>query len=341
MKLFFQKIYYQRFSWLAWLLWPLAWIYLVVITLRKKCYQAHLLKSTQFQVPVIIVGNITLGGTGKTPLVIAIVHWLQAQGFHPGIISRGYGGKAVGFPKQVGLNDLTEEVGDEPFLLARNSNCPVVIDPKRPRGVEYLLQTFPNVDVVVSDDGLQHYALARQIEIALIDGQAQFGNGFLFPAGPLRELRSRLKQVDFVLINQGKEPFDCGSITYKMSIEATALVHLSSGKEYSIDEFKDQPVHGVCAIGNPTRFFDTLQPLVGSFSTTVFSDHYIFREKDLAFNDDYPIIMTEKDAVKCNLFKNPKLYYLKIAALIEHEFKTQLLTKLASISSAKFLKESL
>lgn len=314
---------WQYRTWLTYLLLPLAWLYQTLIIFRRACYRLKLLKATQFPVPVIMVGNITTGGTGKTPLVIALANFLQQQGYKPGIVSRGYGAKAKHYPVAVSKFSLPQEVGDEPLLIARRTGCPVIVDPKRVRAVETLLQQH-DCDIVISDDGLQHYALARTLEIAVIDGNKRFGNGYCLPAGPLRESIQRLNNVDFIVNNGKSKPGE-----YLMRLQVNSLRNLVDETQVkSLDDFYGQTVNAVAGIGNPTRFFQTLRYHGLNIIEQVFPDHYAYQVDDLVFAVERPVIMTEKDAVKCMAFANHLYWYLEVEAQLDNQFWLMLLAKL-------------
>jgi len=252
-------------------------------------------------VPLIVVGNITVGGTGKSPLVISLVNYLKSLGLKPGIVSRGYGGKTKHYPVEICATTNSTEVGDEPLMIYHRTACPVVVDPDRVRAVKSLLEHH-DCDVLVSDDGLQHYALGRDIEIAVIDGQRGLGNGLCLPAGPLREPASRLKEVDLVVINGDKNPVSsyCDKPTLEMRIVTTRLIDLKSREPLSLEALDGIRVHAVAGIGRPERFFNSLKELGCALVPHQFPDHHSFTRADVSFDDDLPVIMTEKDAVKFN-----------------------------------------
>lgn len=308
---------------------PISWIYLAVISLRRFFYQKNIFKTKKFPVPVIIVGNITVGGTGKTPLVIWLAKLLKRNGYHPGIVSRGYGGKANFYPREVTANSNAAEVGDEAVLLAQKTNCPVVVDPNRCKAVTTLLEKN-NCDIVISDDGLQHYALARDIEIAVIDGQRRLGNGFCLPAGPLREPKKRLHEVDFIVVNNGET---------KEGEYATHLLLQSIYNLVDTDAVLDlknlqTPVHAVAAIGNPNNFFNSLMQLGLMIIPHAFPDHYLFKQEDFNFLDDSIVVMTEKDAVKCKDFADHRFWCLPIE-IEAPELAKAILKKLNHLSGTK------
>ena len=284
---------------------PLTVLFRVISFIRKILFKLGILKSVKLSVPVIIVGNITVGGTGKTPLIIELCKQLIQQGLKPGVISRGYGGASKTWPVDVSQCSDASLTGDEPQVIHRQTHCPVVVDPDRVAAGEYLLSHY-DCDVVLSDDGLQHYRLQRDYEICVIDNARQFGNGFCLPAGPLREPVSRLKSVDMVITNNGDQ--DASSFI----VSANQLVSLVGNKICSLDEFKDHQVHAVAGIGNPDRFFDLLKQAEIDYIPHAFPDHYRFIASDLQFNGELAVLMTEKDAVKCTKFAMKHYWYLPI-----------------------------
>lgn len=315
-----QRWYKKNFF--CYLLLPFTVIYCFVIFFRRLFYRLGLKKTTHFSVPVIVVGNISVGGTGKTPLVIWMANFLRQQGFHPGIVSRGHGGKATTYPQQVTAQSDPLMVGDEAVLIAAKTQCPMMVAPKRTSAVAALLKNN-DCDVVISDDGLQHYALGRAIEIAVIDGQRRFGNGFCLPAGPLREPWKRLQQVDFIIANGAVAPHE-----YAMQLAPKAIYNLAQPELILNPQQIHQPVHAVAGIGNPQRFFSSLRLLGLQLIEHPFPDHYLFQKKDLAFADNLPIIMTEKDAVKCQRFADERFWCLPIEVNIDKNFSVAVLKKL-------------
>jgi tetraacyldisaccharide 4'-kinase len=308
------KFWYQPASYYK-LLLPLSYIYRLIVAGRRYLYRVGVLAQTRFSVPVIVVGNITVGGTGKTPLVIALAHALRAQGYKPGLVSRGYQGSANRRPYRVQPDSSPALVGDEALLLVKQTECPMVICRDRVAAVrELLAQT--DCDLVLSDDGLQHYRLARQVEIVVIDGERRFGNGACLPAGPLREPRSRLRDVDFVICN-GKP----GVGEDQMQLVPQACIELVSGKQQSAETFGH--VHACAGIGNPQRFFDTLRALGLQVTPHVFPDHHRYSAADFSAMQG-AIVMTEKDAVKCQAFADANWWYLPIVAELEPSFIAQL-----------------
>lgn len=272
---------------------PFAALFAVASGIRRFLFRMGALSTQRFSVPVVVVGNVTVGGTGKTPLVIWLSDYLVRRGWRPGIVSRGYGGAAQHWPQQVRADSDPAVVGDEAVLLAARTGRPMCVGPDRPAAVEALL-AHSDVDIVISDDGLQHYALARDIEIAVVDGARRLGNRLLLPAGPLREPASRLRHVDMVVVNgQGRDG------EFSMKIHQPGLRGLHGDALRPLAEFADREVHAVAAIGNPRRFFDLLKRHRIRAIEHAFADHYAFRAEDLALQPDLPILMTEKDAVKC------------------------------------------
>ncbi len=312
--------YWHSRNIIAGLLLPISWLFSVAVWLRRWSYERNLLLRQQIPVPVIIAGNITVGGTGKTPLVIWLARYLEQAGYQPGIISRGYGGKAVSWPQRVGPESDPTMVGDEPVLLARRTGCPMWVGSDRPAAARALLDAS-NCDIIISDDGLQHYALGRDIEIAVIDGQRQLGNGFCLPAGPLREPSSRLKEVDLVVVNGTSEIAGY----YGMTLEAGNLINLLVPKEQiKLEAFDHTQVHGIAAIGNPDRFFDTLSRHGLKVIKHPFDDHHFYSPEEISPDDDLPVLMTEKDAVKCFSFAQKRHWYLQVNASIDAGFSEHL-----------------
>lgn len=310
---------------IACLLWPISMLYLGIISLRRFIYRMGFKKATCFPVPIVIVGNITVGGTGKTPLVIWLASFFQTKGYKPGIVSRGYGGKAVTFPQQVHEDSDPREVGDEALLLALHTSCPVIVDPVRTRAVSKLLATT-DCNLIISDDGLQHYALHRDIEIAVIDGMRRFGNNFCLPAGPLREPRSRLAQVNFMVCNGVGQHNE-----YSMGLFPGAFTQLKDpARTVTASYFQSKIVHAVSGIGNPARFYSLLRLQGLNFIEHTFPDHYLFKFSDIDFGPDSFVIMTEKDAVKCKSFADERHWYLPIRVQLPEKFSTALLQSLVS-----------
>ena len=286
--------HWQHLGVLAVLLSPLAFLFRLIVALRRQAFRLGLKRSRQAGCPVIVVGNISVGGSGKTPLVIWLCRWLQEQGFHPGIVSRGYGGQARHWPQQVRRDSDPQAVGDEAVVLAQRCRRPVCVGPDRPAAIEALLQ-YTDCDIVISDDGLQHYAMARDLEIVVVDGERRFGNGLLLPAGPLREPVSRLKSVDFVVCNGEAGP---GEFAMRMR-QPLVRPLLGDGHALPIERFRGWRVRAIAGVGNPKRFFDMLERFGLQVVAQPFPDHHVYRAEDLRFEEELPVLMTEKDAVKC------------------------------------------
>ena len=288
--------WYARSPWLL-LLTPLSLRYRVAVWLRRTAYRSGILSSHRLARPVIVVGNVTVGGTGKTPLVAWLAGHLQQKGFRPGIVARGYGGKARSWPQQVRTDSDPGIVGDEAVMLAAMTGCPVVVAPDRVAAARQLLD-HSDCDVIISDDGLQHYALQRDLEIAVIDGVRRFGTGFLLPAGPLREPLRRLREVDLIVVNGL-----AGVGEYPMRMLTGQARRLREPEQQrELAEFRGQSVHAVAGIGHPVRFFQALQQHGLRVESHAFPDHHRFQAEDIRFGDDRPVFMTEKDAVKCQQF---------------------------------------
>lgn len=306
--------WYTRSPWLV-LLTPLSLVFRLIVGLRRLAYKCGIRRSTRVSVPVIIVGNITVGGTGKTPLVAWLANYLRSKGYKPGIISRGYGGQASNWPQQVRPDGDPAVVGDEAVLLATKTGCPMAVAPDRVAAANALIE-HSDCDVIISDDGLQHYALQRDIEIAVIDGVRRFGTGFLLPAGPLREPAGRLQEVDLIVVNglgKGEE--------HPMRMLPGGVRNLlDPGKVCAIEAFRSQTVHAVAGIGNPERFFRSLQDAGLQVEPHSFPDHYRYRPGDIRFDDDRPVFMTEKDAVKCRHFAAKNDWFVPVEVRMSDEF---------------------
>ena len=301
--------YWETRNWLSILLLPLAALYCLAAGLRAAAYRAGMLVSRSLPVPVIVVGNISVGGTGKTPLVVWLGRYLRSHGRRPGILTRGYGGGARDWPQEVRPGSDPRDLGDEPVLLARRSGCPVVAGPDRLEGARVLLDRH-GCDLIICDDGLQHYALNRDIEIAVVDGDRRLGNGFCLPAGPLRERGSRLAQVDLVVVNGSAGEREMG-----MELRADRAVRLADQFNVQpLTEFRGQEVAALAGIGNPGRFFRMLRRFGLTIREYPFPDHHPFRPEDLAPFGDMAVLMTEKDAVKCEGFAGPRCWYVPVDA---------------------------
>lgn len=317
-------VWYQK-HWLSRVLLPLSWIFRALVSLRRFAYRQSWLRAEKLSVPVIVVGNITVGGAGKTPVVVWLANWLVKQGRRPGIISRGYGGQMSDLPQLVTPASDPSRVGDEPVLLARRTSCPVAVSAHRVAAARLLIAD-QNCDVIVSDDGLQHYALARDVEVVVVDGVRRFGNGELLPAGPLREPLSRLQGVNFIVTSQ-----DPQSGEYLIARHCNKFVAVASAERRTEPtEWRDRRVHGVAGIANPAQFFDSLRALGMEVIEHPFADHYLFQRGDFAFAENLPIIMTEKDAVKCRSFATAEMWYVELESAPDAELIAALAQKLRS-----------
>ena len=306
---------------------PISWFYCFIVFCRRWAYRLKIKKSTRLSVPVVVVGNLTVGGTGKTPLVVWVANYLKEQGYHPGIISRGYGGKAHHWPQQVRPDGDPVVVGDEAILISRRTNCPMAVGPDRVIAGQELLHYHPQCDIIISDDGLQHYALKRDIEVAVIDGQRRFGNAFCLPAGPLREPMSRLKKVDLLVANGTG---DKNELT--MQYETSLACNLQDErKSQPLNKFKNKTVHAVAGIGHPERFFTQLEQMGIKVIPHSFPDHHPFTEDDLVFEPKHPVLMTEKDAVKCKRLSASDHWFVPVAVTVQKEFSQQLINLLGEL----------
>jgi len=312
----------------AWALWPASLAFGLVAALRRIFYRLGILPSAHPGIPVIVVGNLTAGGSGKTPLVIWIAERLKKQGWTPAIVSRGYGAR-VDAPRAASIADDAAAVGDEPILLSRRSGCPVWVGAERIAVCRALRAAHPEVDVLILDDGLQHYALRRDIEIALVDARG-FGNGFLLPAGPLREPPSRLRSVDGV-VGHG------ASISgYSMKLEGDEFHRMTDAAERrKASAFAGQRVHAVAGIGEPNRFFLHLAKLGIQAIPHPFPDHHPFTPRDLDFGDEAPVLMTEKDAVKLRRAARANWWVLPVTAQVDAAFGDWLTRRLDGFRRSK------
>ncbi|MFV9064739.1 tetraacyldisaccharide 4'-kinase [Serratia fonticola] len=303
------------------LLLPLSWLYGLVSGLIRLSYRSGLRKSWRAPVPVVIVGNLTAGGNGKTPMVIWLVEQLQQRGYRVGVVSRGYGGKSAVYPLVLDAQTTTRQAGDEPVLIYQRTGAPVAISPKRAEAVQALLNQG-ELDLIITDDGLQHYALQRDFELVVIDGVRRFGNGWWLPAGPMRERVSRLKTVDACVANGGVA--QQGEIA--MKLQAQDAVNIASGERRPAIELPH--VVAMAGIGHPPRFFATLEKLGVEVEREVaFADHQEYNHGQLAAlaSQGQTLLMTEKDAVKCRVFAQPDWWYLPVEAILPTEQAEQLL----------------
>ncbi|MGQ9660159.1 MAG: tetraacyldisaccharide 4'-kinase [Thermochromatium sp.] len=314
-------IWYGRYPLLTWPLLPLSWLYGAIVRVRRCAYHSGWLTSERLPVPVIVVGNLTVGGTGKTPLVLRLVELLRAQGWTPALITRGYGGRAEHWPQPVTPESDPARVGDEPILLARRSGCVVVAGPDRVAAGRLAIE-LSGCDILVSDDGLQHYRLARNLEIVLIDGLRGFGNGHCLPAGPLREPPTRLNSVDLVLYKDG------AGAGYSMQLRPGELVNLRHPTQRCpLSDLSGQRVRAVAGIGHPEPFFRQLEAAGLVVERWPYPDHYRYRAQDAERWRGLPVVMTEKDAVKCKPFAASDHWMLPVTALLDPECESYLLHK--------------
>lgn len=320
-----ERLWYRLSLWHI-LLLPLSGVFWLLAAVRRGLYRGGILPSCQLAVPVVVVGNISVGGTGKTPLVLWLARFFIELGFHPGIVSRGYA-SADDVPRAVTPADDPAQCGDEPLLLARRSACPVWVGKDRVAAACALLQTEPQCDLLLCDDGLQHYRLRRDVEIAVVDGARGFGNGLLLPAGPLREGVARLRSVDAVVVNGS------GAVSgYAMTLAGSTFRNLADPTLTAVAaDFHGMKLHAVAGIGNPQRFFDHLRGLGLSVTEHPFPDHHAFRTEELGFPGTEAVLMTEKDAVKCADIAAPNWWMLAVEAQVDAGLGEKILEKLRKI----------
>jgi tetraacyldisaccharide 4'-kinase len=333
---FLERAWHKRARWLI-LLWPVSLLFQALTTIRRAAQQSKK-RPVDLTAPLIVIGNISLGGTGKTPLLIALSQELQKQGFKPGIVSRGYGGHAPGYPFAVNSDSDVSQSGDEAFLIAEKTSCPVYVDPDRSAALRALLFR-EDVDVVLSDDGLQHYKLYRDLEIVVVDGQRLFSNGFCIPAGPLRESMDRLNEVQHIVVN-GEPAREIPQLARasRMQLEPRTLVNLVSGEKRP---FAGAPfnmgnkLQAVSALGNPQRFYALLERLPYQLERFTFPDHHNFTAADFkqqGIDEHQPVVMTEKDAVKCRQFAKNNFWYLSVKVNLESQFVERLIEDIRQVS---------
>lgn len=333
MNALFEKLimtsWYGPWQWTR-VFWPLMWLFAFVAKKKRTDFLLTKKSAKPYLVPLVVVGNITVGGTGKTPVVQSLVAELKTMGLKVGIISRGYGGQCETYPHVLTEHDTAEQVGDEPLMLFQSLNIPVVVDPDRNQALQHLLKNS-HVDVVISDDGMQHYKLDRQMEICVLDGKRGLGNALLLPVGPLREPSERLSTVDFVLHNQGEKlsqlPKQVMANESAFTIEPLSWVNVLTGEKLAIDVLHLKTgAKAIAGIGNPKKFFDSLRQININIEEIPYADHYSFTESDMA-DLTGQVLMTQKDAVKLAPFaKNTKhddMWYLQINAQLNSEFLVQ------------------
>lgn len=309
-------------SWQGWhpitlLLLPISGLFCLLAAIRRFGYRIGILKPRKLRVPVIVVGNITVGGTGKTPLVVWLAKRLMRKGYKPGIITRGYGGNSDVWPCEVTADSRASAVGDEALLLHRRTNCPVFAGPDRWETGEALLATH-DCDLIISDDGLQHYALYRDLEIVVIDGERRFGNGLCLPAGPMRERHWRLNRADLIIANGNGRNDE-----HTMLVNGDQALSLDGVMEQPLTAFKGDAVCAVAGIGHPKRFFSMLKKAGLTPECFSFPDHHKFRKEELEALPHETVLMTEKDGVKCEQFAQPGYWYVPASAKPDKGFETE------------------
>ena len=343
--------HWYRITPLHLILFPVSLVFRALVALRRELYLSSFLASHQLLLPVVVVGNISVGGTGKTPLTLALSQQFIQRGWHPLIISRGYGRKGKS-PQPVHSSSTAAQVGDEPLLMAQRDICPVWVGADRVATAQAALQANPQCDVVLCDDGLQHYRLQRDVEIAVVDSELGYGNGLLLPAGPLREPESRLQTVDAIVVNvQARSPlpnplpvgeganeslcefqFDGGNVgegQYGMRLTGEVFYNLlNPGQTASSADFQKPGIHAVAGIGHPQRYFQSLETMGIPFTAHAFPDHHPYVATDLSFNDCNAILMTEKDAVKCAAFADAGYWVLRVDAQIDPALIDQIIRKI-------------
>ena len=323
---FVEEAWYENKSWIKIFL-PLSWIYRFLFKIFRN---RAIASSWKPDIKTIVIGNITVGGTGKTPLTIWLTNELKKQGYRPGIVSRGYKGSAKNYPMQIDYSSSASEVGDEPMIIFKNTLSPVVVGPDRVESAKFLISKN-NCDILLSDDGLQHFRLGRDVEIAMIDGIRKFGNNHLLPAGPLREPIKKLEQVDFVINTNNFYTSEAEKLenNFLMTYKPVKWVSLQSLKSIDINDWsKDRIVYGIAGIGNPSSFFSLLRSLGFQVIEKIFPDHHEFVDTDFNEMNDLPIIMTEKDAIKCSFLNHTNYWYLKIEAEVSDNFEQDFLAEI-------------
>ena len=337
-----EKIWFEQHQakWvLVPLLLPLTALFLLISLFRRLAFRLGWLESLSVSKPVIVVGNIGVGGNGKTPMVIFLIEQCTKQGLTPGVISRGYGGSAPHYPYLLNENSTSKEAGDEPILIFQRCNVPVAVGSDRVASAQLLIDN--GCDIIITDDGLQHYRLKRNIELIIVDGKRKFGNGLLLPAGPLREGLWRLKTADFVIVN-GKQALSTSSATkanhvLQMNLVPECVCNMLTGQEIAIADFLEMnpSINAVAGIGDPMRFFNTLEKQHFSLAKVEgFVDHHAFTLDDFkSFSAEIPLLMTEKDAVKCKGFAQSHWWYLPVSADISLQETEQLMNKITRLAN--------
>ncbi|HCG8599642.1 TPA: tetraacyldisaccharide 4'-kinase [Vibrio parahaemolyticus] len=326
-----EKIWFENhpLKYLLWpLLWPLSVLFGAISRAKRQQFQTGRKQAYQAPVPVVVVGNITAGGNGKTPVVVWLVEQLQHLGYKPGVVSRGYGAKAPQYPLVLNNDTPTQHCGDEPKLIHRRTGAPVAVDPVRANAVKALVEL--DVDIIITDDGLQHYALERDVELVIVDGNRRFGNECLIPLGPLREGVERLQEVDFIITNGGLA--HQGEIS--MSLAPSKAINLKTKQQVDVSELK--ALVAFAGIGHPPRFFNTLESMHADVKVTKgFADHQDFDQKELEALalQGANVIMTEKDAVKCSDYAQDNWWYLPVSAQFEPKDAERILNRIKEVKA--------
>ena len=328
--------WYRKRPWLI-LLTPLSLLFWILSSLRRLRFALFRKGVYQAGIPVIVIGNVTAGGTGKTPLVVTLAHYLKNHGYRPGIVTRGYKAKPPSLPYLISAESTHQQTGDEALMISRHTHCPVVISPKRAEAIQYL-EKKTDCDIILSDDGLQHYRMGRDIEIIVVDGSRGLGNRWLLPAGPLRESAGRLNQADYVICNGN----NITALDYKMQtmrLMPQSLFNLKNNQSISLDSDEaraiiNNKVHAVAGIGNPERFFTSLCNCGFDIITHIFPDHHDYQQQELQFQDDLPIVMTEKDAIKCVDWATEKFWYLSVTADLPDTFYQKFLAQISALKNS-------
>ncbi|WP_322802880.1 tetraacyldisaccharide 4'-kinase [Vibrio alfacsensis] len=326
-----EKIWFENhpLKYLLWpLLWPLSLLFGAISKSKRRQYQSGKKQVYKAPVPVVVVGNITAGGNGKTPVVVWLVEQLQQLGYKPGVVSRGYGAKAPQYPLVLDANTLAKHCGDEPKLIHRRTGVPVAVDPVRANAVQALLPM--GVDIIITDDGLQHYALERDIEFVIVDGNRRFGNESLIPLGPLRESMERLKEIDFIITNGGHAQ----SGEMPMSLAPSKAMNLKTKQQVDVNELNE--LVAFAGIGHPPRFFNTLTAMNADVKVTKgFADHQDFDQQELESlaQQGANVIMTEKDAVKCDRYAQDNWWYLPVSAQFQSNDAERILNRIKEVKA--------
>jgi len=331
-----EKVWFQQHYakwWLVPLLLPLSLLFWLISSIRRIAFKLGLKETVILSKPVIVVGNIGVGGNGKTPVVLHLVELLRSLGLNPGVISRGYGGNAPHYPYLLSEESNAEVAGDEPILIYQRCHVPVAVGADRIASGQLLIEQ--GCDIIISDDGLQYYRLARDLELVIVDGKRLFGNGLLLPAGPLREGLWRLNTSDLVIYNGGDITADKPSMALHMNLLATKVYHLKSGEKRNLTDFinENKTVNAIAGIGDPHRFFNTLTTLQFEINEQqAYVDHHHFTLDDFKqFSDNRALLMTEKDAVKCRDFAQQHWWYLPVDAHFSEQEQAVLVAKINRI----------